>query len=126
MNPFAGLGLAHAKEERLDGLQGVDLEVKQDEEQAISIRAQQWFATTTALTLARLLAALLGLIFHVGRGLMKRRQQIEKCLERKASQHLKHRWLGGNSSKCQHREAPHAWNVIAIIPQVPYFRLSLL
>jgi len=62
MNPLTRLGLTHAEEERLDGLKWVDLEVQQDEQQAISVGAQQRFATTTLLTFARLLALLLGLM----------------------------------------------------------------
>src|SRR3954466_5335280 len=104
MNPLAGLSLADAEEERLDSLKRVDLEAKQDEQQAVSIREQQWLATTASLTLVRLLTMLLGLIFQVDYGLMKRRQQIEKCLEREAGQHLEHEGLGGNPSKCQHHE----------------------
>ena len=85
MNPFAGLGLAHREEERLDSLKRVDLEVKEDEEQAIRIREQQRFATTTPLTRAGMLTTLFSLLLDVGCGLMKGRQQSEKCLERKAN-----------------------------------------
>ena len=95
-------------------------------QQAISIGIEQWLASATLLPLARLLAALLGLILEMSGRSMKRRQQIEKCLEREAGQHLEHDRLGGNPSKCQHHESPQSCNVIAIIPYVSYFRLSLL
>src|SRR6266498_3981483 len=57
---------------------------------------------------------------------VKRRQQIEKCLQREAAEHLEHDRLGGNASKCQHHESPQSWKVVGIIPQLPYFRLSLI
>src|SRR6266496_5709512 len=57
---------------------------------------------------------------------VKRRQQIEKCLQREAAEHLEHDRLGGNASKCQHHESPQSWKVVGIIPQLPYFRLSLV
>src|SRR6266542_858403 len=57
---------------------------------------------------------------------VKRRQQIEKCLQREAAEHLEHDRLGGNASKCQHHESPQSWKVVGIIPQLPYFRLSLM
>src|SRR5262245_16086193 len=116
MNPLPGLGLTYAKEEALDSLERIDLEIEEDEQQAIGVGDQYGLASTTALTLARLLTTLLGLIVQVGCGLMKRRQQIVKCLEREAGQHLEHEGLGGNPSKCQHHESPQSWNVIAIIP----------
>ena len=37
---------------------------------------------------------------------MKRRQHIEKRLERKASQHLEHEGLGGNPFERQHLDPP--------------------
>src|SRR6266498_5677074 len=58
------------------------------------------------MTLARLRAPLLGLMLCVGGRSVKRWQQIEKRLKRKASEHLKHRWLGGNPGKCQHLVSP--------------------
>jgi hypothetical protein len=80
MNPFAGLGLTHAEEERLNDLKRVDFEIEQDEQQAVSIREQQRFPIATRLTLAGMLTLLFGLMLDVSRGLMKRRQQIEKRL----------------------------------------------
>src|SRR6185369_7276496 len=73
MNPFTGLRLTHVEEEGLDGLEWVDLEIEQDEEQAISIGIEQWLASATLLPLARLLAALLGLMLAMGGRTMKRR-----------------------------------------------------
>src|SRR6266508_151291 len=58
------------------------------------------------MTLERLRAPLLGLMLCVGGRSVKRWQQIEKRLKRKASEHLKHRWLGGNPGKCQHLVSP--------------------
>src|SRR5438093_3029042 len=113
MNPFAGLRLTHREEECLDGLKRVDFEIEQNEHQPISVGAEHGLAATTRLTLARVLPPLLGLMLNVGRRSVKRRQQIEKCLEREASEHLEHDWLSGNSSKCQHHESPQSWNVIA-------------
>src|SRR5215207_35214 len=116
MNPFAGLRLTHAEEEGRDGLERVDFEIEQNEQQPISVGAEHGLATTTWLTLARLLPPLLGLMLNVGSRSLKRRQQIEKCLERETGEHLEHDWLSGNPSKCQHHESPQSWNVIAIIP----------
>jgi len=116
MNPVAGLRLTHAEEEGLDGLERVDFEIEQNEQQPISVGAEHGLATTTWLTLARLLPPLLGLMLDVGGRSVKCWQQIEKCLQWEAGEHLEHDRLGGNSSKCQHHESPQSWNVIAIIP----------
>jgi hypothetical protein len=85
VNPFASLSLTDLKEEGLDDLEWVELEVKQDEQQAISIRAQQRLASATLLPLARLLAALLGLMLDMGGRKIKCRQEIEKRLQRDPS-----------------------------------------
>jgi hypothetical protein len=84
----------------------IDFEIEQNEQQPISIRGEQRLAATTPLTLARLLAALFSLMLGVGGRAMKRRQQIEKCLQREAGEHLEYDWFGSNPSKCQHHETP--------------------
>ncbi len=81
MNPFTGLGLTHAEEEALYGLERIDFEIEQDEQQAIGIGAQQRFATTTWLTFARLRASLRGVMLDVGGRSLKRWQETEKRLE---------------------------------------------
>jgi hypothetical protein len=47
MNPLVGASLAHAKESGDDFLQGIDFEVKQNEEQLIFDGQQMGFATAT-------------------------------------------------------------------------------
>ena len=54
MNPLVSPSLAHAKESRDDFLQGIDFEVKQNEEQLIFNRQQMGLATAPKTSLARL------------------------------------------------------------------------
>jgi hypothetical protein len=55
MNPLVGSSLAHAKASRHDFLQGINFEVKQNEEQLIFDGQQMGFATATIPSLACLL-----------------------------------------------------------------------
>jgi hypothetical protein len=74
MNPLIGPSLAHAKESRDDFLQGIDFEVKQNEEQLIFNRQQMGFATATVTSLTCLFVPQMTGDISVP-GLFKRDQQ---------------------------------------------------
>jgi len=49
---------------------------------------------------------LFGLMLDVGGRKMKRRQEIEKCVEPETRQRLEDNWLAGNSFECQQLDPP--------------------
>ncbi len=59
MNPFIGPSLTHSKESREDFLQGIDFEIKQNEEQLIFNGQEMGLATPSIAPFALLLMPLL-------------------------------------------------------------------
>ena len=89
MNPFVGPPLAHAKASGDDILQGIDFEVKQNEEQLIFDGQQMGFATAPITSLACLFVTqMTGNISFPG--LLKRDEQRLKFFGVQAGKSAQH------------------------------------